>query len=68
MHSQQDICPQQQQIMQDQEATPDLYIKNSSTENLSQKHTDQEKFNFQKQLWQLYFSKWKCINEKFQKL
>ena len=50
MHSQQDICPQQQQIMQDQEATPDLYIKNSSIENRSQKHTDHEKFNFQKQL------------------
>ena len=59
MHLQRDICPQQQQIMQDQEPTTDRYIKNSSTEKLFQKHTDQEKFNFQKQLWQLYFSKCK---------
>ena len=44
MLSQQDICPQLQQIMHDQEVTPDLYMKNSSTENLFQKHTDQEKF------------------------
>ena len=57
MHLHRDIYLQQQQIMQDQEPTPDRYIKNSSTEKLFQKHTNQEKFNFQKQLWQLYFSK-----------
>ena len=59
MHLQQDICPQRQQNMPDQDTTLDRYIKNSSIEKLFQKHTDQEKLKSQQQPWQLYFSKWK---------